>query len=230
MAGAIQVSLPVWPPVEPLCGRGLIRQVPEDFVVEERVDIELEGEGEHLWVQLRKRGQNTEYVAAQLARLCEVPRRAVGYAGRKDRHAVTTQWFSVHLPGKQGPGDWTALPESVEVLQTARHRRKLQTGALKANRFRLVIRDLTGEPDQIESRLERLARRGVPNYFGEQRFGHGGRNVERAHEWFAGEFRPRDRSLRSLLLSSARSFLFNEVLAARVRADSWDRVLPGEVL
>lgn len=219
-----------WPATGPRCGSAVIRSAPEDFRVDEQLGMEPAGEGEHLWVQLRKRGENTAYVAGLLARLAGLPRRAVGYAGRKDRHAVTTQWFSLHLPGRPDPPGLAQLPPGLELLRAVRHRRKLQVGALKANRFELVLREVSAEREALERRLAEVAVRGVPNYFGTQRFGRDGGNVEAARAWFRGERRVRERDRRSLLLSAARAQLFNAVLAERVWRGCWDRLLTGDVM
>jgi tRNA pseudouridine13 synthase len=145
----------------------------------------------------------------------------------KDRHAVTTQAFSVQPAGVPEP-DWNALAsESLRVLSHARHRRKLKRGALKGNRFELVLRDVAGDRERAEAVLRAIAARGVPNHFGEQRFGRGGDNVAQALAMFRG--RRMERKLGAILLSAARSHLFNVVLDRRVREDTWDRAIDGEV-
>lgn len=204
-----------------------LRAQPEDFVVDELQDLVADGDGDHVWIQLRKRGANTDWVARELARYCEVKPVDVGYAGLKDRDAVTTQVFTVHLPGRPTP-DWSGFPhDNIEILETVRHRRKLKRGALRGNRFTLLLRDVSGDVRNAEARLRAIVERGVPNYFGEQRFGLGGANVSRAEAMFAGK--RVDRNTRSMLLSAVRSQLFNQVLAARVAADCWDRPLDGEI-
>ncbi len=209
----------------PLTGR--LRVAPEDFVVEEILGYAADGEGEHVLLEVEKRGANTAWVARELARFAGVKPVAVGHAGLKDRHALTRQSFSVQLPGRAEP-DWSAFPHAeVRVLSSARHRRKLKRGALQANRFVLTVRDVQGDRERAEEVLQAMATRGVPHYFGEQRFGHGGGNVERARAMFAG--RRTDRGTRSLLLSAARSRIFNDVLAARVRDDCWDRPVEGDI-
>lgn len=189
------------------------------------------GAGNHVWLLLCKRNTNTVWLARQLARIAGVRSVDVGYAGLKDRHALTTQWFSVNLQGRKEPA-WTAALEAiaVQILEIARHPRKLQRGTLKGNHFLLTLRQLQGDREAISARLMRIRAEGVPNYFGMQRFGREGRNLEQAGKWFAGGAPPRDRHLRGLLLSAARAFLFNKVLAERVRTHCWNRPLPGEVL
>lgn len=206
---------------------GIIRRVPEDFIVEEVLGFEPSGQGEHLFLAIEKRGANTVWVAQQLARWAGVPEHAVGYAGLKDRHALTRQAFTVHLPGREAPALETLAIEGVGVLAAGRHARKLPRGALRGNRFRLTLRDVCGEPDAIARRLAEIAARGVPNRFGAQRFGRDAGNLDAAREMFAG--RRVSREKRSILLSAARSALFNRILDARIRQDAWDRALPGEV-
>lgn len=223
------------------------------------MSIELAGHGEHLWLQVRKRGHNTEQVARMLARAAGVAPRQVGYAGMKDRRAIAVQWFSLHLPGRADP-DWTGLPAGIEIVRAVRHTRKLQRGALRGNRFTIVLRQCTGEESALRARCAEIARDGVPNYFGEQRFGRDGMNVVNARALFAGARMERetanatdlmpgrtsaasrasdssrgprlhpvgDRHRRGIYLSSARAFLFNAVLAARIERDNWQTPLPGE--
>lgn len=212
-----------------------IRTTPEDFRVEEIDAFDPAGEGEHLLLTLEKRGLNTAAVAKRLAAWAGLPEMAIGYAGMKDRHAVTRQRFSVHLPRRvapelallqtddpgSGPGPY------LRVLDATWHNRKLPRGALAGNRFVLFLRDVQGERAAIDARLTRIAARGLPNWFGEQRFGREGGNIAAALSMFAGQRVRRDQ--RSILLSAARSELFNRVLAARVRDASWDHGLDGEV-
>jgi tRNA pseudouridine13 synthase len=208
--------------------KAVFRRVPEDFRVEEDLGFVADGEGEHLLLRVEKRGANTEWVARQLARCAGVGPVAVGFAGLKDRHAVTVQHFSVHLPGRTDPDSCAWRIEGVRVLEASRHRRKLPRGALSGNRFAVVLRDVEGGREGIEARLAAIARRGFPNAFGAQRFGRDGDNLEAARRWFArgGRVSP---ARRGLLLSGARSALFNAVLAERVADGSWERLLPGDV-
>lgn len=212
-----------------------IRQHPEDFRVDEIDGFEASGAGEHLLLTIEKSGMNTVFVARLLAQWAGVDARNVGYAGLKDRHALTTQRFTVQLPGRDAP-DIAALEalgagahQSLRVLAQARHARKLPRGALAGNRFVLTLRDVAGDSAAIDTRLQTIAARGVPNCFGEQRFGHDGGNVDKALRMFAAPRRRIDRDQRAMLLSAARSALFNRVLAARVTAGNWDIGLDGEV-
>ena len=221
--------LPDWPRAHgiPLF-QGLIKQSPSDFKVDEIIDIDLSDDGEHDWLRICKTNANTGWVARGLAEHAGVPIRDVGYAGLKDRHAVTTQWFSIRRPGKAGT-DWNSLAmDGVSVLEQRRHGKKLRRGAHAGNAFQLVVREATVAPGQLEERLGVIREQGVPNYFGLQRFGRGGSNLELAERLFAGQRMSRER--RSFAISSARSFLFNEVLAARVRAGTWNRILDGEAV
>lgn len=207
--------------------RAVLRAQPEDFVVEELPGYDADGSGEHVWLWVEKRGANTEWVARQLAAFCGVPAADVGYAGLKDRHAVTRQAFSLHLPGKAGP-DWSCFAaEGVKLLEVSRHGRKLKRGALRGNRFVLRLREVQGDRQRAEQVMAAIAAGGVPNYFGEQRFGLDGRNLEQARAMFAG--RRVRREMRSLLLSAARSQIFNEVLAARVGLGTWNQAMDGDV-
>jgi tRNA pseudouridine13 synthase len=204
-----------------------LRQQPADFRVDEVLGFEPGGEGEHVFVQVEKTDANTEWVARQLAQAAGVAPLAVGYAGLKDRHAVTRQSFSVQLPGRADP-DWVSLAiPGVTVLSAMRHNRKLKRGAHRGNRFRIRLRDVRGDRAAVEARLARIGERGVPNYFGEQRFGRDGNNLALAEALFAGQRMPK--AQRGFALSAARSEIFNAVLAQRVGADTWDRALDGEV-
>jgi tRNA pseudouridine13 synthase len=210
-------------------GQATIRQSADDFRVDEVLGFAPDGDGEHVLLHLRKRDTNTHWLAGQLARFAGIPSRDVSYAGLKDRHAVTSQWFSLRLAGKPEP-DWSALDsEQVELLAVHRHRRKLRRGALRGNRFVILLRALTGDPQALDERLRRLRDEGMPNYFGEQRFGHDYRNLSRFDELLADGVRRRiERHQRGLLISAVRSQLFNEVLAARIERACWSTPLPGD--
>jgi tRNA pseudouridine13 synthase len=206
-----------------------MRQSAEDFQVDEELGFEPDGDGEHLLIHLRKRDTNTHWLAGQLARYAGLPPKEVSYAGLKDRHAVTTQWFSLRLAGKPEP-DWLGLDsEQIQVLAVHRHRRKLRRGALRGNRFNIVLRQLQADQAELNQRLEQLRQLGMPNYFGEQRFGRDYQNLARFDELLGdGRRRRIDRHLRGLLISAVRSQLFNEVLAARIEQACWDSPLEGE--
>lgn len=207
--------------------RGQLRRLPEDFEVEELRAFGPSGAGEHVWLEVEKRGANTEWGARELARFAGVSPMAVGFAGLKDRHALTRQAFTVHLPGRPDP-DWTSLViEGVRVLSASRHARKLARGALSGNRFRLVVREVEGDLAGVPGLLSKMEKAGVPNRFGEQRFGREAGNLSAALAMFSG--RRVGKSERGRLLSTARSAIFNAVLDARVLAGSWNRGLEGDV-
>jgi len=211
-------------------GTAVLKAVAEDFQVDEVLDIPLSGQGEHLWLWVEKRDLNTEEAARRLARAAGVPVRAISYAGLKDRQALTRQWFSLHLPGKADPDLTRAQDETLRVLTQTRHSRKLQRGAHSANGFTLRLTALQADHAALDARLEQIARHGVPNYFGAQRFGHAGGNVQDAQAWAERGALPEQRNTRSRLLSSARSFLFNQVLAERVQAGDWQHAIVGDLL
>lgn len=213
----------------PAPASGVLKWAEEDFVVDEIMPVVLTGDGEHLWIQIRKTGCNTDWVAQQIARLAGVRSPDVGYGGLKDRHAVTSQWFSVQLPGRPDPDLSSLQLHGIEVLQTCRHDRKLRRGALAGNRFQLRIRQLRGDIPAVERRLQQISLEGVPNYFGEQRFGRGMDNLVRAEGVFEGRLRNVKKHQRGLYLSAARSWIFNRVLAERITHGVWNRGLAGDV-
>ena len=206
---------------------GQIKSQTDDFIVEEFLPFQPEGQGEHSFLYIEKCHENTEYVARVLARHAGVRQRDIGCAGLKDRHGRTRQWFSVWLPGKPDP-DWQALnSEQLQILSVNRHPRKLKRGVLEGNRFQIRIRHWQGDIDQTHQQLKLIAQQGYPNYFGEQRFGFQGRNLEKALAMFAGQkVKP---ELRSIYLSAVRSFLFNQILSARVEVSDWNRGVEGDV-
>ena len=204
-----------------------IRTAPEDFVVEEIDGFDASGSGEHLLLTIEKRGMNTAFAAKQIAAWAGIAEMGVGYAGLKDRHAVTRQRFSVHLPKRVAPDPSELESDGLRVLGSQWHAKKLPRGALAGNRFVLTLRDVLGQQEPIDARLQLIASRGVPNYFGEQRFGRDGDNLGNALAMFNG--RRVGREQRGYLLSAARSALFNRVLARRARDGSWEQGLEGEV-
>ena len=209
---------------------GVVKANPEDFVVIEDLGYQPDGEGEQVLVRIRKNGCNTRFVAEALAKFAGIHPRDVSFAGMKDRHAVTEQWFCLRVPGKETP-DFTKFDlEGCEVLESARHRRKLRTGALQGNAFTLILRQIS-DREAVEQRLKQIAVAGVPNYFGEQRFGRDGNNLTMAKRWAADEIRVRERNKRSFILSAARSVLFNQVASDRLtQQGSLTQVMPGDAL
>ena len=222
------IKLPDWSRVYggPILG-GNLRQSAEDFAVTEVLGFKPDGQGEHDFLWLEKKHANTQWVARQLAAFAGIAARDVGIAGMKDRHAVTRQWFSVRRPGGT-PADWSALDvEGVSILEVTRNSRKLRRGAHAGNRFRIVVRDLQGSLEKLDRYTTKICEQGVPNYFGEQRFGHDGRNLQLAEALFAGKRLPREK--RSIALSSARACLFNHVLQERVGNQTWSRLQPDDI-
>lgn len=209
--------------------------------MEELLGWQPEGEGEHWMLQITKQGLNTEFVAKQLARALRIPSRQVSYSGLKDRHAVTSQWFGIHLPGHKGL-DWPGIIESIndnlqrdhadeslQLNQAVAHRKKLKTGSHRGNRFRLRLQQVTGDREEWDQTLQLIARQGVPHYFGPQRFGHSGANWERLLQWVTKQWRPK-RHQKGLYLSVLRAFLFNELLSYRVGNQTWNQALEGDLM
>lgn len=205
------------------------RLKPEDFIVDEQLYFTPEAHGEHLWLRIEKRNLTTLDVVRQLARLCEVSPKVIGYSGMKDRVAVTRQWLSVQLPGREAPSDLESQLAAlgVKVLSQARHPRKLKRGVHRTNRFILRLQGEAVKQPTFITRWEALCREGVPNYFGPQRFGVDGRNLQRAQALLARGWRKRD-DRQGMLLSCARSFLFNELLSQRVAIGHWKTLLDGD--
>lgn len=211
---------------------GSLKTQPEHFRVRERLPFEPEGTGEHCWVWIRKTRQNTDQLARQLARFAKVSYRDVGYSGLKDFQAVTEQWFSLWLPGREAP-DWSGFSmPGVEILREVRHSRKIKRGTHSHNEFSILLEDLEyldgADPASLGLRLNQVKEAGVPNYFGPQRFGQRANNLEQASQLLAGHQKVKNRALRSLLISSARSFLFNMVVSQRLRDGSFLSLYPGE--
>lgn len=206
---------------------GRLRASPDDFVVRELPAYLPEGKGSHLYLHVRKRELTTRDLVVTL-RDAGVPDARVGVAGLKDKHAVTEQWISVPWAEREAAAALEALP-GVEILETSRHRNKLGVGHLHGNRFEIVLRDV--EPNALDSaraKLARLAEVGVPNYFGPQRFGRFGRNVVDGLRLLAGETVPGDRRLQRFFLSAVQSWIFNELLAGRIRDGLYRSVLTGD--
>ncbi|GLR63711.1 tRNA pseudouridine(13) synthase TruD [Marinospirillum insulare] len=212
--------------------QGVYRLEPEDFQVEEVLGFEPEGQGEHLYLWVEKKGSNTAFVAQELARSAGVHPSAVAYSGLKDRQAITRQWFSLHLPGQADPSVETLNSANWQVLKMARHPRKLKRGTHRSNRFTLRLRvdntdDTTGH--WLEKRWQQITQQGVPNYFGPQRFGRGGQNIHKALSWLMANppIKPPKRQEKSIYLSALRSALFNAWLAETLNNQHWIKPLQG---
>lgn len=218
-----------------------LKTIPEDFVVEEVLGYSLCGTGEHLWLWVEKRGENTDWVAQGLAKWLGVTSREMGYAGKKDRQAVTRQWFSVHLPGQVTPDLSDCPVPNAVILDAQRHSKKLQTGGLAGNRFRVVLRDCRGDLTDLTQRCERVITQGVPNYFGEQRFGKQMNNLAQATALFAQADEDRrsrsrrhkragqNRNQQGMYISAARSWIFNQILAQRLQLGALNQGMAGDV-
>ena len=200
-----------------------------DFIVREELGYPLAGEGEFVAVKVRKTNANTLFVGEQLAKFVGISARNMSYAGLKDRHAVTEQWFCLHLAGKETPDFSTFECEGMEILEVTRHNRKIRTGALEGNHFELLLRDVV-ETDELKQRLNQLQEIGFPNYFTEQRFGRDGHNLTQAQRWASGEISVKDRKKRSFYLSAARSEVFNLVVSQRITDHQMQTVLLGDYL
>jgi tRNA pseudouridine13 synthase len=214
----------------PASAGGVIRSESADFQVDEILGFEPDGEGEHLLLWVEKTDCNTNWVAGQLARQAGLHSRDLGFSGLKDRWAITRQYFSVPASGgscEQWLG-WES--EGFRVLAATRHRRKLRRGSHQGNRFQLRVRELGGDSQELERRLQAVAREGVPNYFGEQRFGRDMGNLALAQRVLSDPRRRWHRNEREFAFSAARSALFNEVLARRIREGNWNLLLPGELV
>ncbi len=207
---------------------GLLRCQKSDFKVFEQLPFSPIGEGEHLFIYIKKTGANTVFVARELAKYFKVKEQLVSYSGLKDRFAVTEQWFGVHVPGKQVYDLQDLVIEGVEVLEYARHNKKLRIGALTGNRFELILRNVT-HLQALQSRWNNIVEQGVPNYFGEQRFGIDGGNIDKALALFSGS-KVKDKKKRGMYLSAARSCIFNDIINERIQQNTFAKVQAGDVL
>lgn len=232
-------------PYLPTIQHAILKQTPQDFIVNEILSLNFSENGEHLWIKIRKMHLNTTFVAKLLAQWANIPIKDVGFSGLKDRHAITTQWFSLRIPNKQSPSidfhqfiaDKIQPNETLLILQQQWHNKKLNRGTHQANQFSLTLREIIGNKDEINQQLEQIKCQGVPNYFGEQRFGKEADNLEKVTELLktnkinGKKIHPKfDRDKLSLYLSSARSALFNAILAKRITDKTWNTPLSGEVM
>jgi tRNA pseudouridine13 synthase len=210
---------------------GKLKQLPEHFIVKEVLGFTFTGKGEHLMVKIRKTGENTKYVANELAKFCGVKSKDISWAGLKDRHAITEQWLSVHLPKSDHLkfALFEATHPGVEILEMTRHNKKLRPGDLLGNSFQLIATEVTDMEDVL-ARLEKVKLTGVPNYFGAQRFGHEGNNVTEARRWGRENVRTRDNTKRSFYLSAARSWIFNHIVSQRITEGYFTQPVDGDIL
>ena len=210
-------------------GTARFKSQSDDFQVEEILGIEPTGEGEHCLVWVEKTERNTNDVATDFAKKLGVRKRLVSHCGMKDKNGVTRQWFSLHLPGRESPTAGLLDSPGVRVLKITRHIRKLHRGAHDGNRFVVRLRDCQFTAIDAEQRWAKICERGVPNYFGPQRFGANGDNVRNAVRFMTGKLEVKDRMLRGILISAARSSVFNACIARRLQMGTWDTALDGEV-
>ncbi len=216
-----------WPrAIAPSLQSAVLKQQPADFQVTEHLSFSTSGDGEHCFLLIEKTGANTQWIVKKLAQQLKVRERDIGYAGLKDRHAITRQWFSIHLPGQDNPTEISG-DEEFKVLRIERNNKKLKHGAIAYNHFAIRLRDCVGSPEKIAEHLTVIRDRGYPNYFGLQRFGHGGRNVEKAVAMLEGKFKAR-KNQRSIYLSALRSWFFNQLLARRIECGTWQSPRVGD--
>jgi tRNA pseudouridine13 synthase len=236
-------------------GSATLKQEMHDFIVEEQLGFEPSGEGEHIFLWLEKTNLNTAFVAESLAKFSRLHLRDITYAGRKDKFALTRQWFGVHIANKKEP-NWDEFElEGAKILQVARNDRKLRVGVLKGNKFELILRNLTSNLDTdvefdvqtLEKRLELIKHHGAPNYYGSQRFGEMrvapsaaelsttvgklllGGNLALAEKLIGGEA-IRNRNKRSMAISALRSWLFNEIIHQRIVQHNFHQPLVGDAM
>ena len=187
---------------------------PRDFVVDEIPLYEFSGEGEHLILKVRKKSLSTWEMLAKIAKALNIKTRDIGYAGLKDKHAMTTQYISVHKQYEKQI-DELAL-DGIKILEKQYHNNKIKTGHLKGNRFFIRLKKVTtADAKKIEQGLKALAKVGMPNYFGFQRFGNDGDNHITGKAIVDGEHKERNKKLRTLCINAYQSDLFNQWLDAR---------------
>lgn len=206
----------------------ILKQHPQDFIVKEQIAFPLAGEGEHVWCWVQKINQNSDWVAKQLAKFCNITNKEIGIAGKKDKHAQTYQWISCHLPQKTTPDFSKINIQGAKVLHTTRHTKKLQIGGLSGNNFIITLREVTGDKKQLEDNLQTIKEQGFANYFGEQRFGIEYANLAKATAFFNKKIKPK-RHQKTMYLSAARSWIFNEILSARIKDNTWNKYQQGDV-
>lgn len=212
---------------------GRLRAEPEDFVVDEIPAYEPAGEGQHLFLHIEKRRRATDEVRRDLAKLLRIRPDDVGVAGLKDKHAVTRQWMSVPAGALTEEQASSIELYGARVLEARLHRNKLRTGHLRGNRFAIRIRDPLPEAlERARDCAAQIAHQGVPNYYGEQRFGHDGETVALGLAILSGRSGDRrpDRVLRRLALSAVQSALFNRLLASRLESGQLHTVEVGDVM
>ncbi len=219
-----------WPTLnEQPTWQGVIRTEPQDFQVEEIPAYLPSGSGEHLMILVEKCDRTTENVIKELVNQTNTGRGQIGHAGMKDRRAVTRQWLSLPASAKDQLADFKL--EGVKIIQTGLHGNKLKTGHLKGNRFNIRVRGLDQEATHaLVQRSQLVAKTGIPNYFGPQRFGRDGANEQTGRELICGKRKERNRQTLRLMLSALQSALFNDVLAERIKQAMFQKVFAGDLL
>jgi tRNA pseudouridine13 synthase len=196
---------------------------PRDFAVEEIPLYEFSGEGEHLVLLVRKKDMTTWEMLDVISNHIGIKRRDIGYAGLKDKHAMTMQYVSLPARHEEKLADFAH--EKIKILSTTKHNNKIRIGHLKGNKFSLRFKKVLGvQQAKLDSVLDWIEANGVPNYFGHQRFGMYGDNWQEGQAIVRGEKRMRDRKKREFLISAYQSYLFNNWLSRRIEIS---RLLEG---
>ena len=232
-------------PYTPTITQATFKARADDFIVQEMMNIDFDGQGEHYWIFIQKTNLNTAFVAELLAKWAQIPLRDVGFSGLKDRRSISNQWFSLRLPKRTLPPssfmdfvkEFLKYDEKLIILAQHWHGKKLNRGTHKANRFIIALKNVQGDKTAINTQLALIKKHGVPNYFGEQRFGKSGNNLPQAVAFFEKllatdkPYRPhkKDRNKHALYISVAKSAIFNALLAKRVSLGCWDKPINGDV-
>jgi len=216
---------------EPSSGQAQFKSCSNDFIVRETLSFEPQGEGTHAFLYIEKSNTNTQWLARQLARFAGVEAKEIGYAGLKDRNALSQQWFSINLELCDEP-DWDKFQlDGVQLLKKTLHRRKLKRGVIKHNSFEIILRDIKGTTkEELINKVNAIKQSGVPNYFAQQRFGHDYNNLSQAARWFSGAIKIKKRADKSIILSAARSMVFNQMLSQRIEKTGWNTLLSGDTM
>lgn len=220
---------PLFYPYETPQLTGRIKQQPEDFKVSELLAFTPSGSGEHLFVHVEKTGLTTHQLIQSIADDVGISPRQIGYCGLKDKHAVTRQWLSLHLPGlKQKPA--ISGNQNLLVIDSFWHDKKLRVGSHKSNRFEVIVRNINGQTTNLDKVVNTIKNYGFANYFGEQRFGSRQDNVEQALQVLNNRHKLKrlSRHKKSLYISSLRSELFNKIVSLRIRQGIWNLPVDGD--
>lgn len=203
------------------------KQIPEDFLVTENLGFELTGEGENLFLCIEKRELNTQQVCEYLAKFFKKRLRDIGYAGLKDKQSISRQWFSVQMNVTQTPDLSSLDTEQIKLIDSVRHNKKLKVGALESNHFKITLKQVD-DVQHVEQKLTLIQHNGVPNYFGLQRFGFKGNNLNWADRMSGGEV-IKNKKVKGFALSASRSYLFNQVVSKRIEMNMFEHPQAGEL-